>query len=287
MIPFEFLEPKTLEEACSLLSKHREEAKLIAGGQSLVPILQQRLASPKYLINIKGLPGLDYIKEDADSLKIGALATQRAIETSDIINRRFPVLAEAACTVGSVEIRNWGTVGGALAHADPAADLAPVLMALGAKVKATSTRGEREILLDNLFVDYLQNALEADEILSEVTVPYSAPKSAGVYAKELPAGGALGISSMAVVVTLDGKEEVKEARIVLGCQATVPIRAVQAEKVAMGKKAGDSTKEVEEAIAKEARTASDAVASAEYKVELARVMIRHALPEAINRAKAA
>ena len=287
MRPLEFLEPKTLEEACSLLSKHKEEAKLISGGQSLVPILQQRLISPKYLINLKGLPGLDYIKEDANSLKIGALATESAIEISGIVQRRFPILVEAIHTIASVQVRNWGTIGGSLAHADPTGDFAPVLIALGAKVKATSTKGEREIALDNFFIDYLQSALEVDEILTEVAVPYLAPKSGGVYDKEIVRAGDTGISSMAVVVSLDGKQEVKEARIVLGCQASVPIRAVQTEKAAVGKKAGDSIKEVEEAIAREAHPAADVLGSVEYKVDLARVMIRHMLPLAIDRAKAA
>jgi len=252
-----------------------------------VPILQQRLVSPAYLINLKGLSGLDYIKEDADSLKIGALATERAIETSDIIQQRFPILVEAVCTIGSVQIRNWGTIGGSLAHADPTGDLVTVLLALGAKVKATSARGQREIPLERFFIDYLQSALEADEVLTEVIIPYLSPKSGGVYAKEVVRAGDTGISVVAVVVTLNGNQQVKEARIVLGCQAAVPIRAVQTEKAAVGKKAGDSTQDVEETIVKEAHPAADVLGSVEYKVELARVMIRHALPEAINRAKAA
>ena len=286
MRPLEVLEPKTIKEACSLLSKHKEEAKLIAGGQSLVPILQQRLVSLKYLINLKGMPGLDYIKEAGDSVKIGAGTTEHTVETSDIVKRRLPVLVEAVRTIASIQIRNWGTIGGSLSHADPTGDFAPVLVALGAKVRATSTRGEREIPLEIFFVDYLQSALEADEILTEITIPYLAPKSGGIYAKEVVRAGDTGICSMAVVVTLDGKDEVKKASIVLGCQAAVPVRAVQTEKSAVGKKAGDSTQDIEEAIAKEVHPAVDVLGSIEYKVDLAKVIIRHALPLAIERAKA-
>lgn len=286
MRPLEVLEPKTVEEACSLLSKYKEEAKLIAGGQSLMPILEQRLASPKYLINIKGLPSLNYIKEDGNSLKIGAGTTERAIETSSIIKRRFPILAEAARSMACIEIRNWGTVGGNLAHADPTGDLAPALIALGATVKATSARGQRQISLEKFFVDYLQSVLEEDEILTEISVPFLPARSGGVYAKEMVTAISTGIATLAVVVTLNGKDEVKEARIVLGAQATVPIRAVKTEKLAVGKKSGDSTRDLEDSIAQEAHPAADASASAAYKVELARVMVRHALATAINRAKA-
>ena len=119
MRTLEFLEPKTLKEACLLSSKYKEEARLIAGGQSLVPILQQRLIAPKYLINIKDLPGLEYIKETDDGLKIGALTTESAIETSYTIKQKFPILAEAAHSIASVQIRNWGTVGGSISQSDP------------------------------------------------------------------------------------------------------------------------------------------------------------------------
>ncbi len=140
---------------------------------------------------------------------------------------------------------------------------------------------------DKFFIDYFQSALELDEILTEITIPYLPPKSGGVYAKEVVRAGDAGVSSLAAVVTLDGKDEVKKASIVLGCQSLVPIRAVQTEKLAVGKKNGDSTQDVEKAIAKEAHPAADITGSAEYKVELAKVIIRHALPLAIERAKAA
>ena len=145
MKPVEFLEPETVEEAYSLLAKYKEEAKLIASGQSLIPMLKQRLFTPKYLISIRNLSGIDYIREADDGLRIGALTTQRTVETSEVVRRRFPVLAEAVHAVGTVQIRNWGTIGGSLAEADPTGDPPPALLALGARVRALSVRGEREV----------------------------------------------------------------------------------------------------------------------------------------------
>ncbi len=287
MRPFEFLEPKTLEEACSLLSEHKEEAKLLAGGQSLRPILRQRLLAPKYLINIKGLSELDYIKELRGELKIGALTTHRTIETSLIIGQKLPMLVEMERSVGSIQIRNWGTIGGSLAHADPAGDPAPALIAVGAKVKVVSTRGEREIPLENFMTGYLETTLAADEILTEITVPYLASNSGGAYLKEAIRVGDIGIATVAAMVTLNGKQQVKDARFVLGAQGTPPLRATQAERVAVGKRAVDSIEDVAEATAKEARPQTDIVGSVEYKLELVKVLTKRALSLSISRAQAA
>ena len=286
MRQLEFLEPKTLAEACSLLSKYKDEAKLISGGQSLIPILKLRLISYKYLIDLKGIRKLNFIRENSDCLSIGALATEREIETSVIIKKYSPIITEAVHTIGSVQIRNWGTIGGSLAHADPAGDLGPVLMALGARVKAKSARGEREISLEEYFIDYFQSALEPAEILTEVTVPYLPSKSGSVYTKEIHRTGDTGICSMAVVVSLNGNDEIKKASIVLGCQSRTPIRAINTEKAAIGKKASDSMRELEKTIVKETNPAADMLGSIEYKVDLARITIKQALPEAIRRAQA-
>ena len=172
MRPFEFLIPKSLAEACSLLSEYKEEAKIISGGQSLIPQLRLRVLAPKFVIDIKNLLELDYIRENNDSLKIGSVTSHRTIETSPLVRQRFPVLVEMERRVADVQIRNWGTLGGNLAHADPAGDPAPPLIALGAKVKAVSVRGEREIPLGELFIDFLTTVLEPDEILTEIAVPY-------------------------------------------------------------------------------------------------------------------
>lgn len=286
MKPLEFLEPKTLEEACSLLSEHKEEAKLIAGGQSLRPILRHRLLAPKYLINIKGLSELDYIKELPGEWKIGALTTHRTIETSTGIHQKCPMLVEMERSLGSVQIRNWGTIGGSLAHADPSGDPAPALIAVGAKVKIVSTKGERELPLESFFTGYFETDLEADEILTEITVPYPAPNSVGVYLKEAIKAGDIGITTVAAMITFNGKQQVKEAKFVLGTQSTPPIRATQAERAAVGKRSGDSMEDVAEAAAKEARPQTDILGSVEYKLALVKVLIKRALNLAISRAQA-
>jgi CO/xanthine dehydrogenase FAD-binding subunit len=286
MKPLEFLEPKTVKEAFSLLSTHKEEAKIIAGGQSLMPILKQRLFTPKYLINIKGLSELDYIKELPKELRIGAITTNRSIETSPVISRKFPMVAEMEKVLGSIQIRNWGTIGGSLSHADPCADPAPVFLALEARVKAVGQRGEREILLKDFMVGYLETVLEVDEILTEVVVPYLSPNSAGAYMKESIRIGDTGIANVTTIVTLNGKKKIKEARIVLGCQSTPPITAVQAAKAAVGKGVEDSLDDVAEVIAKEARFSTDILGTVEYKLDVAKVLTKRALRLAITRAQA-
>lgn len=278
MRPFEYLKPKNLKEACAMFSKHKDEAKILAGGQNLMLLLRQRLVAPQYIINIKGLPGLEYINRAPDGIRIGALTTHRAIETSPLIKKTYPILAEMEKVVGSVQVRNWGTIGGNLAHADPSADPIPVLIALGAKVKAVSVRGEREIALEEFCVDYFQTALEADEILVEISVPKPAPKSGGVYIKESVREGDFGIATVATVVTLGENQKVKEARIVLGSQSRKPVRAKKAEKVVIGKKAGDDLEEAGVVAAREADPATDINGSEEYKRELTRVVILLPIP---------
>lgn len=285
MKPAEFLEPETLEEACSLLSKYKEDARLVASGQSLIPMLQQRLITPKYLISTKNLPGLDYIKEDNDALRIGALTTQRTIETSEVVRRRSPLLAEAVHSVGTVQIRNWGTIGGSLAEGDPSGDPPPALLALGARVKAVSSRGEREVPLDGFFVDYIQTSLEPDEILTEIIVPYLPPNTGGIYIKDVIRAGDTGIITVAVLATLNGNQTVKEARIILGCQATIPLRAQRAEKAAVGKQAADDMEDVAQAASQDADPAPDVLGSVEYKRYLVGLRTKQALRTAIERAK--
>lgn len=285
MRPVEFLEPETLDEACSLIAKYGEEARLISSGQSLIPILQEGLIALKYLVSIRNLPGLDYIKESNGSLRIGALTTQRTVETSAAVRKRFPILAEAMHGIGMVQIRNWGTIGGSLAEADPTGDPAPALLALGASVKARRTQGEREIPLGEFFIDYLETALKPDEILTEIIVPYSPPNTGGTYFKDVVRAGDTGIVTVAILVTLDDNQMVKEARIFLGCQASTPVRALSAEKAAIGKTAKDNLDDVAKAVRQDANPAPDVLGSVEYKTHLVGLRTVEALRTAINQAQ--
>ena len=285
MIPFDYLEPTSLEEACSMLSEHKEEAKILAGGQSLLPLLKTRLIAPKYVINIKGLPGLEYIDAVQDGIKIGALTTHRAVETSPLINNRVPMLAQMEAQVGSVPIRNWGTIGGNISHADPAGDPSTALIALGAKIKATSIRGVREISLDDFFVNYFESVLEHDEILTEIQVPQPMPNTGMVYSKESIRLGDYPIISVAVVVRLE-RSVVKEARIVLSAVGATPIRAKEAEGMIIGKEISDDVLDkMGNVLEEEIQPTGDVVASEEYKRELAKIISKRAVRQAAGQAE--
>ena len=278
-----YLDPKTTAEACALLYNYKEEAKIIAGGQSLLPMLRSRLIEPRYVINIKGLAELDYISGDSDCIRLGALTTHRAIETSPLIKQRLPILVEMEQQLASVQIRNWGTIGGNLCHADPAGDLAPPLIALGAKVSARSVNGERKIPLSEFFVDYLESVLEPSEILVGIEIPHLPPSTGGAFVKTAVTAGSAAIVSVAAVVTLD-EETAKDARIVLGSVGPTPIRAHQAEKMLLE---GMALEEVVTIAASEARPTADVRGSAGFKRDLVRVVTKSALNEAVRRAKTA
>lgn len=284
---FKFLEPKSLKEACELLSKYKEKAKLIAGGQSLVPLLKGGYIHPEYIIDLKNLSELDYINKNATCIKIGAMTTHRTLETSPIVNKRFPVLVDAEHRVAHLQIRNWGSVGGALSHGDPGGDLIPPLTALQAKVKAVSVRGEREIAIDGFVVDIFTTVLEGDEILKEITVPYFESHSAAAYHKESIEEGDAPIASVAAMITLDERgKTIKKARLVLGAVGTKPIVAQKAAKAIVGKKADAKTaSEAGELAMEESEPTADVMGSVAYKKEIIRLLTRDMILLAIKRAR--
>ncbi len=287
MKPFGYLMPESLGEACSLLSRHKEKAKVIAGGQSLIPQLTQNVIAPEYVIDVKNLSDLAYIKEGTDSLTIGALTTHRAIETSPVIAQKFPMLVEMERRLADVQIRNWGTIGGNLCHADPGGDPAPGLIALGAIARTRTARGQREIKLERFFLDFLTTVLRPDEILTEIEIPYLPPDSAGAYRKESVRPNDLGIASAAVVVSMDpGHEKVKTARIVLGGVGSTPFRARHAERLMAGKKVNaEMLTQVGAAAAAESSPTSDIHGSEWYKRQIVAVVTREMAEMAIKRAR--
>lgn len=287
MYYFKFLEPKSLREACELLSKYEGKAKLLAGGQSLVPLLKGGYIQPEYIIDLKNLKELDYVNRNATCIKIGAMTTHRTLETSSIIKKKFPVLVDAEHRVAHLQVRNWGTVGGALSHGDPGGDLIPPLIVLESKVKAVSIRGEREIPVDEFVVNIFTTVLEADEILKEITIPYFEPHSSAAYRKESIEEGDAPIASVAAAITLDESgKTIKKARLVLGAVGTTPIIAEKAAKAMLTKKADDKTAvEAGELAMKEADPAADVMGSVEYKQEIVRLLTRDMVLLAIKRAK--
>lgn len=287
---FEYLSPKTLKEALALLDEHRDECKVIAGGQSLLILMRQGLLSPEYLIDIKGISELDYIKADAkEGLRIGALTTHRAIEKSPAMKNGFSVLAEMEHRLASIQTRNWGTIGGNICHGEPAGDPAPVLIALNATLSTASLEGERNMALEDFCLDYFETALQPGELLTEIQVSATPAHTGTAYSKFNIIESDIATVGVAVSVTLaSGDGKCRDARIVLGACGPTPMRAKQAEEVLRGKKITDKLlKEAGRVASQEAEPISDISASEEYRRELAKVLVARVGKEALARARQA
>ena len=287
---FEYFAPKTLKEALTLVDKYQDEAKVIAGGQSLLVLMRQGLVAPEYLIDIKGISELNYIKSDAKKgLRIGALTTHRAIEKSPRMRDGFAVLAEMENRLASIQTRNWGTIAGNLCHADPAGDPAPVLIALNATLSLASVRGERNMAVEDFTLDYFETALEPGELLTEIRVPATPPHTGIAYTKFNVIESDLATVGVAVSITLGSGDGIcQDARIALGAAAPTPMRAKQAEAVLKGKKITDSLlREAGEIASTEAEPISDIYASEDYRRELVKVLVKRMGKEALARAKRA
>jgi len=284
---FTYLQPGSVKEALAMLAEHKDECKIICGGQSLLIVMRQGLVQVEYLVDIKGLNDLNYIKyDDKGGLKIGATTTHRTIEKSDVIVKKYPILADMEEKLASIQVRNWGTIGGNLAHADAAGDPAPVLTALNASVKVGSAKGERTIPLDDFYTDLFETAMEPGEIVLEVQVPPPAPKSATAYKKFNLLESDQGIVAVAASITLDGGDTCKDARIVLGNAAPTSIRAKKAESVLIGKELTDALFEkAGEAASQECEPVGDIHASEEYRRHLVGVLTKRMAKEAFEQAK--
>ena len=288
---FEYLAPKTVEEALKLLSQYDEgEFKVIAGGQSLTILMKQRLLTPEYLIDIKGLSELDYIEYDEKKgLRIGALTTHRAVERSPVIQKEFSVLSEMEENLSNVETRNWGTLGGDIVHADPCGDPDPVLIVLNAKLKMASLNGERTVDADDFTLDFYETVLQHDELLTEIQVPPLPPNTGVKFTKFSQIKGDLALASVAVLITLDeDKETCSDVKIALGGVATAPMRAKKAEDILKGKKISDALlAEAGQVASEEASPTTDVQASEEYRRDSVKVLVRRVGNEALARAKKA
>jgi carbon-monoxide dehydrogenase medium subunit len=285
---FEYVAPKTLHEALQLLDQYRDQYKIIAGGQSLLIMMRQGLIQPEVLIDIKGLSELDYITSDNQKgLSIGALTNHRTIEKSPVIKTSFGVIAEMESRLASIQTRNWGSIGGNLCHGDPAGDLAPVLIALNATLTVAGMKGERNMLVEDFFLDYFETALEHGELLREIQVPAIPPNTGVAYTKFNVIESEMATVGVAVSVTLASKEgNCKDVRIVLGNAAPKPMRTKQAEELLRGKKITDPLlQEAGEIASTEGDPISDIHATAEYRQELIKVLVKRVGKEALSRAK--
>lgn len=288
MIPrsFEYFSPRTLDEAVALLQKLGPEAKLLSGGQSLIPMMKLRLVSPEYIVDINRIPGLDYISETDGHLRIGALAREHQLESSDLVKSKFPLLADTAKVIADPLVRSQATVCGNLAHGDPANDHPATMLALGAKVIATGPKGQREIAIEDFFPGLFTTALEAEEILTEIRIPCPPPRSGGSYLKLERKVGDYATAGVAVQITLDNSETCTRAGIGLTNVGMTPIKAKQAEAFLTGKKLDDATiQQAAELAASESQPMDDIRGSADYKRDLVRVLTARALQRASERAK--
>ena len=285
MIPFEYRTPKSLKEVQADLKQFGTDAKLIAGGTALVIMMKQRLVRPSCLISLRQVRGLNAIAVKDGGLGIGGLVTHREVETSSLVRRRMPLLAETYRHVATIRVRNVATVGGGIAHADPNQDPPPTLIALGATVKVSSAHGSRLIPLEEFFTDYYETVLKPEEIITEVLVPRVPPNSGVAFLKFLPrTADDYATVSAAAVVTLDrSKKTFADVSIALGSVGATPVRAKEAEAVLRGQPV--KTEAIREA-AEKAKQAVDPISdfrgSAAYKREMAGVFVRRALEKALD-----
>ena len=283
MHPFEYVAPETLPDVLALLREHGEEARVLAGGQSLMPILTYRLAKPQLIVDINPLP-LGDVTTDDGRLQLGALVRHHQLEASDVVRRRCPVLAEAARLIGNVRVRALGTVGGSLAHADPAAELPAVMAALDARLTVASARGERHVEARDFFTGLLTTALAPDELLTAIDVP--AVPAHGWAVEELSRrAGDFAVVAVVALLSVDARGHVDDVRVAFAGVRDRPVRAGAAEDALRGHE--PTTERLAQAAAA-ARAAldppSDAFVSGEYRRMVAGVLCRRALARAVTRA---
>jgi CO/xanthine dehydrogenase FAD-binding subunit len=286
--PFEYDDPRTLDEALGLLAEHGYEAKVLAGGQSLVPLLNFRLARPERLVDLNGIGELDYLRFENGTLRIGAMTRHSTLERSAEVAQRVPLLTEAVKLVGHVQIRNRGTVGGSVAHADPAAELPVAFAALGARFHARSKTGQRSLSPEEFFRTYLTTALEPDELLTEIEVPVPPPGSGFAFVEFARRHGdfALGGAAVQAVVGNDGRCE--SAAVALLGAAPTPLRRPEVEALLAGRALDETTAaDAGRQAVVDIDPSGDIHGSSEYRRGLAEVMVRRALLRAAERARGA
>ena len=281
---FGYFCPKTLEEALGLLERFNSEAKVLAGGQSLVPLMNFRLAQPRYLIDINRISDLSYIREENGSIAFGALVRHTTIEKSGLLTSKCPLLVEATRLIGNTAIRNRGTIGGSLAHADPSAEYPAVVLALDGEVRAMGPRGERVIPARDFFLTFCTTALAANELLTEVRLPVLPPGAGWAFEELTPRYGDYATVGVAAVISLDRQSRCEDVRIALAAVGPTPIRSSDAENRLKGEvPSPERIKVVSKKLADVAQPTGDTHASASYKQAMVAVLVERALRKAVTR----
>jgi aerobic carbon-monoxide dehydrogenase medium subunit len=289
MIPqsFQYESPGTIADAVALLEKHGDEAKILSGGHSLIPMMKLRFATPEYLIDINGIPGLSYIREEKGVVKIGGLSREAEIEHSDLLKKHFPIFADVTKLIADPQVRNRGTIGGNLAHGDAANDHPAVMLALNATVIATGSSGSRPIPIDEFFFGFYSTALKQNEILTEIQIPVPPAGTGSAYHKLERKVGDYATAGVAVQLTVDGKGICKAIGIGLTNVNPTPLRAVRSEQALLGKALNDENIALAAKHASEdCNPSADLRGSEEYKRAMVAVLVKRMVGKALERAKA-
>ncbi len=286
--PFQLHTPPSIEEAVRLLSRcvqNGEDVKLLAGGQSLMPSMNLGLVAPAHIVSLNHIAGLDSIRQDGETLAIGAGTTHRALAESEVVRAHCPILSETAACIGDVQVRNRGTLGGSIGHFDPAADYPPVLVLLDTAFQIVGPSDERTVAANDLFVDYMTTSLNADEVLTEIRVPVLPPDTGTAYVKFTRVEGGFAIVGVGTCLRLNPDRTCRSIRVGLCGAASVPVRLTSIEATLTGKAVDNAFIEAVAAAAYEA--AHDPVAElhadADYKREMVRVFTRRAVRAALER----
>lgn len=287
MIPpaFEYLRPNTVPEAIAFLQQYGDDAKILSGGQSLIPMMKFRLARPSHLIDINRISGLSYIKEEGGYLKIGGLVREAELEDSPLIRQKYPILFDTSRVIADPQIRNRATLAGNLAHGDPANDHPATMMALGAKIVAIGPQGERVIPVESFFITLFTTDLQHDEIVTEIRIPTPPARSGGAYLKLERKVGDFATAAVAAQLTVDQEGTCQKAGIALTNVGAVPIKVAKGEEFLQGKKLDDpNITQAAQLAAEAAQPSSDLRGPEEYKRALVKELTRRALVRAYERA---
>ncbi|MCJ7785317.1 MAG: xanthine dehydrogenase family protein subunit M [Desulfobacterales bacterium] len=281
---FEYLEPESIEESLTMLSRYYKKSKIIAGGTDLMLQIRNKAINPEYVVDITRIPGLDYIAfDDQQGLRLGALTTIRTLETSVELQGKYPIISQAASQLGSVAIRNVATVGGNLCNALPSAETSQALIALSAQVRIIGPGGERTVPLEDFFTDVGKTLLQPDEVLLEILVPELTPHTSGIYIKHSPRGPIdLAIVNITVLITMEPDQKIcRDSKIVLGAVSSTPLRARKAENVLKGNRVnGALIDRAAQVASEEAHPRLGSIrGSFEYKKEMVRVLTGRAIRE--------
>lgn len=285
--PFEYYVPDSIEQTVELMREHGDEGKILAGGQSLVPAMNFRVVQPAVLVDINRVPGLGYIRQEGDVLRVGAMTRERQLEFDPLIAKGTPLLAEALPFIAHPQIRNRGTIGGSLVNADPAAELPVLMLALNARLKARNVLAERWIDADAFFAGMFTTALESDEVLVEIELPLIPAHTGWSFMEVAPRAGDYALMGVAALVTLDETGMCRSAKLVYLNAGDGPVDAREAARILEGEHVDDKAIEAAATYASESEITpfGNVHASPEFQGHLARVLTRKALKQALRRAE--